>query len=87
MKVKEKYKGWETKPLFKQGNFKSEWCGSYDEIRITGTGGGVGTRGSIVLTIPSHGKWLQLGSTIKKVGDIKTIYELAKKSITEVYTR
>lgn len=81
MKVKEKYTTIRKKVLFRQGGFKSEWIRVYDEILI------FGTRGLILLTIPSHGRYIQLGSTVKKVSDLKTIYELAKKSVAEVYTR
>ena len=91
MKVKEKYKiskenygeSYEKlshKLLFRQGGFKSVWLVSFNEIRISDK------IGNILLTIPSHGS-IQLSSTVKKVGDLKTIYELAKKSVAEVYTR
>lgn len=81
-KYKNGYEGEDYKnPIFKQGGFSAEWCGSYKEIRIFG-------RDEVLLvSIPSHGRWIQLGSTVKKVGDLKTIYELAKKSVAEVYTR
>ena len=78
-KVKEKYQTHKSIPLAAEQGYKAEWTGSYSEIRI------YNPDQSIVLTIPSHGRWAQLGSTIQKIDDLGIILELAKKAFGEVF--
>ena len=81
MNIKEKYKGHKTIVLFKEKGITAKWTGSWKEIRL------FSFDGSVLLTIPEHGRWIQLGSTINSVKKLAIIDKLAKKALKEVFGR
>jgi hypothetical protein len=80
LKIKKELEGKYNIPLAAEAGYEAVWLGgSYQEIRVSGPDK------SIMLTIPTHGSFIQLGSTVKNVDEIGIILKVAKQAMAQAF--